>query len=75
MRYAKALLAALGAAAAAIVSGLESPGFSTAEIVTTIAAFVITGGATLGVPNAGFLDLSALTPAQRAELDRFLNLT
>lgn len=73
-RYRKAILAALTGGLGQLLVALDSPGWTTAEVVGLIATTVIAGGATLGVSNKGFVDLSSLTPAQRAELGRFLNL-
>lgn len=73
-RYRKAILAGLTGGLGQILVALDTPGWTTAEIVGTISTALIAGGATLHVSNKGFLDLSSLTPAQRTELGRFLNL-
>lgn len=74
MRYAKALLAAVIAAAGAVTVGVQDGVLSTADIWLAVGALVVAGGGAWGVPNGGFLDLSKLTAAQRLELGRFLNL-
>lgn len=74
MRYAKALLAAVIAAAGAIAAGLQDGALSVGDVWLAAGALVVAAGGAWGVPNAGFLDLSKLTAEQRAELGRFLNL-
>jgi hypothetical protein len=73
MRFGKAIVAAALAGLAALSTALPD-GLTGGEVSWIIAAVVVAFGGTWGVPNSGFLDLSRLDPAQRAELDRFLNL-
>lgn len=73
MRALKAIMAAVVSGLGVLSTGLDG-GLTNGEIISTVATTVLAFGATWGVPNSGFLDLSSLTPAQRAELDRFLNL-
>ena len=72
-RFAKALVAAALAGLGTLSTALPD-GLTGGEITLTLSALVIAFLSTWGVPNSGFLDLSKLDPAQRAELDRFLNL-
>lgn len=74
MRYAKAIIAAVVAGLGSVTAAIQDGAFTGPEILTAAAALVIAGGATLGVPNGGFLDLSKLDAGQRAQLNRFLNL-
>jgi hypothetical protein len=72
-RFRKALMAALTAGLAALSTALPD-GLTGGEITWILGALVVAFGTSWGVPISGFLDLSRLDPAQRAELDRFLNL-
>lgn len=73
-KYGKAIMAFL-IGALGTAQGLDiTDGFPLSEVLTSLVTGLLAGGAAWGVPNAGFVDLSRLTPEQRDQVNRFLNL-